>query len=95
MIETVKTYVTRVLTKLQVRDRLQAVVRAYDTGFVTPGQCSTAVRVGEVQSHRGGLAASIGHRGDGGGRPVGVGAVDDRHLGVFTSEGDGGGLLGA
>ena len=31
---TVKTHVTGVLTKLQVRDRLQAVVMAYESGFV-------------------------------------------------------------
>ena len=34
---TVKTHVARVLTKLDVRDRVQAVVRAYETGFVRPG----------------------------------------------------------
>jgi DNA-binding NarL/FixJ family response regulator len=32
---TVKTHVARVLTKLHVRDRVQAVVVAYETGFVT------------------------------------------------------------
>ncbi len=34
---TVKTHVARVLTKLDVRDRVQAVVRAYESGFVRPG----------------------------------------------------------
>ncbi|HEY5360575.1 MAG TPA: response regulator transcription factor [Streptosporangiaceae bacterium] len=33
---TVKTHVTRILAKLAVRDRLQAVVLAYETGIVRP-----------------------------------------------------------
>ena len=35
--ETVKTHVARVLTKLNARDRTQAVIRAYQTGFISPG----------------------------------------------------------
>jgi DNA-binding NarL/FixJ family response regulator len=35
--QTVKTHVGRVLAKLALRDRAQAVVFAYETGFVTPG----------------------------------------------------------
>ncbi|TDD22695.1 response regulator [Nonomuraea diastatica] len=35
---TVKTHVGRILTKLQLRDRVQLVVYAYETGIVRPGQ---------------------------------------------------------
>jgi len=36
--ETVKTHVGSILAKLGVRDRTQAVVRAYESGFVRPGK---------------------------------------------------------
>lgn len=38
---TVKTHVARIFTKLQLRDRAQAVVVAYETGLVRPSQPGT------------------------------------------------------
>jgi DNA-binding NarL/FixJ family response regulator len=35
--QTVKTHVTRVFAKLDVRDRAQAVILAYETGLISPG----------------------------------------------------------
>ncbi|MFF8413354.1 response regulator [Streptomyces omiyaensis] len=35
--QTVKTYVSRILTKLSLRDRTQAAVHAYESGLVRPG----------------------------------------------------------
>ena len=37
-VETVKTHVGNVLTKLGARDRTQAVIAAYESGFVAPSR---------------------------------------------------------
>ncbi|MEV4516225.1 response regulator transcription factor [Dactylosporangium sp. NPDC049525] len=37
---TVKTHIARILSKLQLRDRAQAIVAAYETGLVTPGSAA-------------------------------------------------------
>jgi DNA-binding NarL/FixJ family response regulator len=37
---TVKTHVTRILSKLSLRDRAQAIIVAYETGLITPGSAN-------------------------------------------------------
>jgi len=38
---TVKTHMTRILFKLKLRDRAQAIIVAYETGLITPGTAGT------------------------------------------------------
>ena len=39
---TVKTHVNRIFAKLHLENRVQAVVRAYESGLVVPGECHPA-----------------------------------------------------
>jgi DNA-binding NarL/FixJ family response regulator len=50
--QTTKTYVGRILAKLDLRDRAQAVVLAYETGLVTPGGSGPAGSAREAGPHQ-------------------------------------------
>src|SRR5262249_61022143 len=49
---TTKTYVGRILAKLNLRDRAQAVVLAYETGLVTPGGSGPARANPDTRPHQ-------------------------------------------
>jgi DNA-binding NarL/FixJ family response regulator len=50
--QTTKTHIGRILAKLNLRDRAQAVVLAYETGLITPGGSDPAHTNPNTQPHQ-------------------------------------------
>jgi DNA-binding NarL/FixJ family response regulator len=56
---TIKTHVTHILDKLALRDRVQAVIYAYENGIVEPGQARLATERRQISTGSGPVRSSL------------------------------------